>query len=87
MNARIITRARYATLTLAALLLLGASSGFAQGYRQKLESVRVVGVSDGDTITVLTADKKQIRVRLVGIDAPESRQAYGERAKQKLSET
>ena len=86
MNARIITRARYATLTLAALLLLGTSSAFAQGYRQKLESVRVVGVSDGDTITVLTADKKQIRVRLVGIDAPESRQAYGERAKQKLSE-
>jgi endonuclease YncB( thermonuclease family) len=29
----------------------------------------VVGISDGDTITVLKADKTQIRVRLHGIDA------------------
>ncbi len=86
MNARIVPRARYATLTLAALLLLCASSAFAQEYRQRLESVRVVGISDGDTITVLTKDKEQVRVRLAGIDAPESAQAFGERAKQKLSD-
>ncbi len=48
--------------------------------------MRVVGVSDGDTITVLTKDKEQVRVRLAGIDAPESAQAFGERAKQKLSD-
>jgi endonuclease YncB( thermonuclease family) len=86
MNPRTITHGRYITLTLAALLLLGASSGFAQEYRQRLESVRVVGVSDGDTITVLTKDKEQVRVRLAGIDAPESAQAFGDRAKQKLSD-
>jgi hypothetical protein len=40
MNARIITRARYATLTLAALLLLCASSAFAQEYRQKVAELR-----------------------------------------------
>lgn len=48
-------------------------------------SVRVVGVQDGDTITVLTADQESLRVRLVEIDAPESGQPYGTRAKQALS--
>lgn len=42
---------------------------------------RVVGVADGDTITVLTANKQQIKVRLYGIDCPEKRQAYGDRAR------
>ena len=31
---------------------------------------RVVGVTDGDTITVLKPDKTPVRVRLAGIDAP-----------------
>jgi len=48
--------------------------------------VRVVGVSDGDTVTVLTADKQQIKIRLAGIDAPESSQAFGNRAKQALAD-
>lgn len=47
--------------------------------------VRVVGVQDGDTITVLTSDKESFRVRLVEIDAPESGQPYGQRAKLALS--
>ena len=42
---------------------------------------RVVGVSDGDTITVLHNGKGE-RVRLHGIDCPEKRQAFGNRAKQ-----
>ncbi|UNW11162.1 thermonuclease family protein (plasmid) [Acinetobacter indicus] len=46
---------------------------------------RVVGVSDGDTITVLTAEKQQYRVRMMNIDAPEKGQPYGEQAKQFLS--
>ena len=32
---------------------------------------RVVGVSDGDTITVLDPEKKQHKIRISGIDAPE----------------
>lgn len=32
----------------------------------------VVGVSDGDTITVLDSDKRQHKIRVAGIDAPES---------------
>jgi micrococcal nuclease len=45
----------------------------------------VIGVADGDTITVLR-DTTQIRVRLHGIDAPERGQPFGTRARQFTSE-
>lgn len=45
----------------------------------------VVGVADGDTITVLDASNTQHKIRLAGIDAPEKGQAFGERSKQSLS--
>ncbi len=41
---------------------------------------KVVAVADGDTITVLR-DRTQVRIRLDGIDCPESGQAFGRRAK------
>lgn len=44
-------------------------------------AARVVGVTDGDTLVVLR-DRRLTKVRLTGIDAPEKRQAFGERAKQ-----
>ena len=47
---------------------------------------RVVGVHDGDTITVLDAAKTQHKIRLSGIDAPELKQAFGTRSKIALSE-
>jgi len=46
---------------------------------------RVVAVADGDTITVLTAARKSERIRLAGIDAPESKQAFGAASKRSLS--
>jgi endonuclease YncB( thermonuclease family) len=46
---------------------------------------RVVGIQDGDTLTLLTPENRQVRIRLAGIDAPESRQPYGTRAQQVLS--
>lgn len=46
---------------------------------------KVVHVADGDSITVLDAAKRQHKVRLAAIDAPERRQAYGTRARQHLS--
>ena len=47
---------------------------------------KVVGVSDGDTITVLSADRQQHKIRLAGIDAPEKGQPFGTRSKQTLSQ-
>jgi endonuclease YncB( thermonuclease family) len=44
----------------------------------------VVGISDGDTITVLDNSSKEHKVRLMGIDAPEKSQAFGNEAKQTL---
>ena len=43
-------------------------------------SGKVVGVADGDTITVLR-DRTPIKIRLHGIDSPESGQAFGAKAK------
>jgi len=47
---------------------------------------RIVGVHDGDTVTLLDDAKRQHRIRLAQIDAPELRQPFGERSKQSLSE-
>lgn len=46
---------------------------------------KVVKVADGDTITVLE-DRTQHRIRLYGIDAPERRQDFSNRAKQFVSD-
>jgi endonuclease YncB( thermonuclease family) len=43
---------------------------------------KVVGVTDGDTIKVLTAEKARVQDRLNGVDAPESAQPFGQVAKQ-----
>lgn len=47
---------------------------------------KVVGVHDGDTITVLSSGNKQTKVRFAQIDAPESRQDFGQASKQALSD-
>jgi endonuclease YncB( thermonuclease family) len=46
----------------------------------------VVGVHDGDTITLLDAEKGRHKVRLAGIDAPELGQPFGRRSKENLSQ-
>lgn len=46
---------------------------------------KVVGISDGDTITVLE-NRTQFKIRLFGIDTPELHQDFGNRAKQLTSD-
>ena len=47
---------------------------------------KVIGISDGDTITVLLEGNIQKKLRLAEEDCPESRQAFGKNAKQFTSE-
>ena len=63
------------------VILLLASQVYAAG---EIEG-RVIAIADGDTFTLLTVDKQQIKIRLAEIDAPESGQPYGNKSKQTLS--
>ena len=78
------------SLVLATRLLLAASivvlllSRLASAAEWIVEG-RVVGVSDGATITVLDHNKRQHKVRFSGIDAPEKGQPYSDASKQNLA--
>ena len=67
------------TLIISLLLMLCISS-FAQRFQ-----VKVVGVSDGDTFTAINRDNLQLKIRVYGIDAPEKKQAFGNKSKEALS--
>lgn len=71
----ILTIARY---VLVSLFLAGSS----QTYAHVLFG-QVVGVSDGDTITLLDAKKNQHKIRFAGIDAPEKTQPFEQASKKK----
>lgn len=47
---------------------------------------KIVGVSDGDTVTLLTSERRQVKIRIEGIDAPEKSQAFGQAAKKAMSD-
>ena len=64
------------------VLVLFASAAISAG---PLTPGLVVAISDGDTITLLTEDKQQLKIRLVGIDTPEKKQAFGTKARDHLA--
>jgi endonuclease YncB( thermonuclease family) len=51
----------------------------------KILKGKVVSITDGDTVTVYTGQGKPIKLRLEGIDAPESKQDFGDASKRHLS--
>ena len=72
-----------------ALWLFGLLAIFAGPLLAAEYTGKVVGVSDGDTLTLLVPDGnsfKQVKVRLGEIDTPERKQPYGTRAQQALSD-
>ena len=73
---------RIPTLTAALFFVLAAP---AQATPRESFEARVIGVADGDTITVQVSKTPPYRIRLAGIDAPEKGQAFSDRSKQNLS--
>ncbi len=69
---------------IAACLALGVVASAAAARSSTLTG-KVVGVADGDTVTVLVDHHRRVRVRLHGVDCPEKKQAFGKRAKQLTS--
>ena len=68
-------------------LIIGILFSQCDSYSQEQESFgKVVGIADGDTFTLLTKDKQQIKVRLSEIDTPEKAQPFGSRAQEALSD-
>ena len=45
---------------------------------------KIIHISDGDTVHLLTDNKEKIKIRLNNIDAPESKQAFGNKSKENL---
>jgi endonuclease YncB( thermonuclease family) len=68
----------------AAVLLLLTAASIVHAEPPTLTG-KVIKIADGDTLTILDGAKKQTRIRFWGIDAPESKQDFGQKAKQALS--
>ncbi|WP_363928372.1 thermonuclease family protein [Thiobacillus sp.] len=67
------------------VLLLGLAMGCSAAGADVLDG-RVVGVTDGDTLTVIDAAKTEYKIRVAGIDAPEKAMPWGQKSKQALSD-
>lgn len=68
------------------ILLTGLALLYAQTVGAAELRGRVVGITDGDTLTLLSVRREEIRIRLSDIDTPERGQPYGDRARQSLSD-
>lgn len=68
------------------ILLTGLALLCAQAVAAAELRGRVVGITDGDTLTLLSVRHEEIRIRLSDIDTPERGQPYGDRARQSLSD-
>jgi endonuclease YncB( thermonuclease family) len=66
-------------------LVLSLLAACAPVISDRLEGT-VVGISDGDTLTLLATGEQRVKIRLAQIDAPEHSQPWGARSRQALAE-
>ena len=65
------------------MLFLATLSGLSTGTTADTITGKVVGIADGDTLTLLV-ERIQYKIRVMGIDSPERKQAWGDQAKTSL---
>ena len=68
------------------IILLALTLAFSVATHAETIDGRVVGIADGDTLTVLDAGNTQFKIRLAAIDAPEKAMPFGQRSKEQLSD-
>lgn len=65
--------------------IVAVMAGIVDAQQQAQWQGRVVAITDGDTVKVLTDTNDEVKIRIYGIDAPEKKQKYGPQSKQALS--
>lgn len=72
--------------SLAKALLLASLLCVAGAGHAEILTGKVVGITDGDTIAILSPQNEQHKIRVAAVDAPEKAQPFSQRAKQKMSD-
>jgi endonuclease YncB( thermonuclease family) len=73
-------------LILRVLICFTLAYSISQAWADQVTPGKVVGITDGDTLTLLDATNTQHKIRLAGIDSPEKGQPFGQACKKSLSD-
>lgn len=75
---------RWLAAICAALVLVVSGCSSEKGLTPPSGPYKVAEVFDGDSFNLIAANQQIVRVRIAGIDAPEKRQPYSNKAKESL---